>query len=470
MKPPKTVDISVRIALIAVVAACPAFAARQCSAQEPADSREVFRALGVEDEYFDRLADGLPIGREERDSLFRVMHRLRKFPTEKQKRWAMDSKLLETALVRPKDYRGQIFSLRGRILDVKPLTVPKEDAERYEMKVYYCCMLKLDSLRQPIVVFTENVPRQWKNGAKPNTEGGALGVFMKNANLFSEAPPGETNLMPVFAAARIAWYPNNLLGRLGMDVGLLDTVENQEPLTKEESPAFYEMLAAVGRAQPGQLADQAKANLPKMPQKFRWTDSFGQDQYSIVPLFNDAQNQTGRLVMLRGTTRLVEKVHVEPEIAAEYGFDHYFNVMLVTADSQGNPLTFCVLELPEGMPQGSKTRYAEDIQIAGFFFKTWSYDVQVRSDKTDKTITRKQLSPLLIGRSLVWRPESPRSQTGMNTIVAVVFIAAMFAIWFVAWRSSRNSRRWVDQALDKQPDFTNIDNLGNDINEQDRQP
>lgn len=458
MKPSKTAEISVRFALTAVVAAaCLAFVVCPAAAQEVTDSRDVLRQLGVDDEYFDRLADGVAISQQERDSLLRVIHRLRKFPTEKLKKWALDSDQLETALLQPKSYRGQAFRLRGRILDIKPLKVPREDAERYEMKTYYCCMLKLESLNQPIIVFTENVPDQWKNGAKPNAEGGALGIFMKNASLTSNASPSGSNMMPVFVAPRLAWYPNDLLGQLGMDVGLLDTVEHKVSLTEEEGPAFYEMLAAVSRAKPGELLRQAKNNLPKTPEKWRWTDSFGQDQYSIVPLFNDAVNQMGRLVVLRGTTRLIEKVHIEPEIAKEFGFDHYYNVMLVTADSQRNPLTFCVLELPKGMPQGSKIRYAEEVQIAGFFFKTWSYKVQIHSDDTDKTKTRMQLSPLLVGHSLVWRPESKTSQTGINFIVGGIFVAAMFIIWFVAWRSSRTERRWVDQAIGGQPDFGNID-------------
>lgn len=440
-----------------MIAACLAsVTARPAVAQELTDPRDVLRQLGVDDDYFDRLADGAPINRQERESLLRVIHRLRKFPAEKLKKWAMAPDLLETALLQPRDYRGQVFRLRGRILDIKPLKTPKEDAERYEMKTYYCCMLKIESLKQPIVVFTENVPAQWKNGAKPNAEGGALGVFMKNANLTSKAPSGEANMMPVFVAPRLAWYPNDLLGRLGMDLGLLDTVEHQVPLTKEESTAFYEMLAAVGRAKPGELLKQAEKNLRKIPIKWRWTDSFGQDQYSIVPLFNSAESQVGRLVALRGTTRLIEKVHVEPEIAKEYGFDHYYNVMLVTADSQKNPLTFCVLELPEGMPQGTKVRYAEDIKIAGFFFKTWSYPVQI-TDDSGKPKTRTQLSPLMIGRSLVWRPETKPAQTRINIIVGVVFVAAMFVIWFIAWRSSRTERRWVDQAIGGRPDFSNLD-------------
>ena len=187
------VDIPVRLAFAAVIAACLAsVAARPAVAQELTDPRDVLRQLGVDDDYFDRLADGVPINKQERESLLRVIHRLRKFPAEKLKKWALAPDLLETALLQPKDYRGQAFRLRGRILDVKPLKTPKEDAERYEMKTYYCCMLKIESLKQPIVVFTENVPNQWKNGAKPNADGGRVGRFYEKRQPYLRIAVGRS--------------------------------------------------------------------------------------------------------------------------------------------------------------------------------------------------------------------------------------------------------------------------------------
>ncbi|MBN1395268.1 MAG: hypothetical protein JW959_09610 [Pirellulales bacterium] len=428
-------------------------AAAPVAKKEFSDPREQFGALGVEEKYFAQLADGKRISKEERETLLRIMFRLRIFPPLDLESWALDSGLLQTAARNPKDYRGQIFRLRGRVLEVRPHKPHADAAERYELPEFHLCQLKLDEFDQPVVVFTENVPSQWRLGAKPDADGGALGVFLKLVK-------GDA---PIFVAPRLAWYPNDLLGRLGMDVGLLDTVVNQEKLVEKDRHAFYSMLAAVGRAKPGQLLKQAEENLPKIPATWRWTDEAGQDCYSVVPLFNDAvknpKSQQGRLVALRGTTRLVEKVLVEPEIAAQYGFDHYYQLMLFTEDSQGNPLTFCLRELPKGMPFGNIPQYAESVYVAGFFFKTWSYDIRKPSDEPlspGESKVRRQLSPLLIGSSLVWRPPPPpASQTQLNVIIGGLFIAAMIVIWIVAWRSMRRERHWVDKAIGGPPtDFT----------------
>ena len=425
--------------------------AKKAKRRSSDNPREQFRALGVADTYFDRLADGKPMTADERESLLRIMFRLRIFPAFDLHRLALDPELLDKAIQQPKDYRGALFRLRGRVEKVIPLEPSPDAAERYELKTYYACWLKLDSPKTSALVFTETVPKRWRKGASPDSAGGALGVFLKL----------DATDRPIFAAPRLAWYPDNLLGRLGMDVGLLDTVEHQKRLTEQDSPAFYAMLAAVGRAKPGELVERAEENLPKVAAERRWTDPAGRQLYSVVPLFNKPKKEEGQLVALRGTARLVEEVHVtDPDIVAQYGIDHYYELMLFTEDSQGNPLTFCVRELPKGMPVTTGPRYGESVLVAGFFFKTWGYDVRRSPDeviKPGESKTRIQLSPLLIGRSVVWRPPPPpASQTRTNVIIGVLFIAGMLVVWLVAWRSTRREHRWVDQALGGPPKLDNL--------------
>ncbi len=107
------------------------------------------------------------------------------------------------------------------------------------------------------------------------------------------------------------------------------------------------------------------------------------------------------------------------------------------------------------MPHGNIPNYRESVLVAGFFFKTWSYPIRRQSDEAlepGESKTRIQLSPLLIGRSLVWRPP-PKStdQTRTNVIVCVLFVAAMIVVWVVAWRSMRREHRWVDKAIGAPP-------------------
>ena len=88
---------------------------------------------------------------------------------------------------------------------------------------------------------------------------------------------------------------------------------------------------------------------------------------------------------------MVEEILVnDPDIVARFGIDHYYQVSLFTDDSYDKhwnpqPLTFCLRELPEGMPYGNLPRYGETVRMAGFFFKTWSYAVPRCSTPSQKS-------------------------------------------------------------------------------------
>jgi hypothetical protein len=101
------------------------------------------------------------------------------------------------------------------------------------------------------------------------------------------------------------------------------------------------------------------------------------------------------------------------------------------------------------MPYGNLPRYGEAVRVAGFFFKTWSYAVPRMADSSlqpGDPKTRRQLSPLLIGRSLTWYPVPKPADTTVSTMVIVgLFAAAMAIVWLVAWRSRRRERTWLDR-------------------------
>ena len=61
------------------------------------------------------------------------------------------------------------------------------------------------------------------------------------------------------------------------------------------------MLAAVGRAEPGQLLRQAEAELPQVPRRVAPDRPGRPPGYSVKPLFNEPETQRGRLVELLGT-------------------------------------------------------------------------------------------------------------------------------------------------------------------------
>ena len=203
---------------------------------------------------------------------------------------------------------------------------------------YFRCRLQLDSPEQTVEVYTEHVPEAWQKGARPDAPGGAMGVFLKLGGRPAGATAGlssSAGVTAIFAAPRLAWYPDDLSGRLGMDVGLLDTVQDQKELTGGEQEAFYQMLAAAGRAEPDELLRQAEAALPNSPEKCRWTDPDGKEFYSVVPLFEEPAAHRGELLFFQGTAREIKEVRVDdPAIAARFGFDHYYQVSLFTGDCE----------------------------------------------------------------------------------------------------------------------------------------
>ncbi len=454
-------------AIVVFLAAVCLSAAARAEDPLPTTPREMFRTLGVADSCFEQLTNDVALDSEETDSLLRILYRMRQFPPADLESWALDQEKLGEAVRRPGTFRGSIFQLRGQVLDVVPLRPTKDQSERYEMKRYFRCRLSLDSPARIVDVFTEQVPAAWQNGVRPKVEGGALGAFLKIGPKTGKQSP------LIFVAPRLAWYSDDLLGRLGMDYGLLDDLISQKKLTDRQREildrdAFYAMFAAVNRAAPGQLVEEADAALPHVSAKRRWINREGQEQYSVVPLFNEPASQVGKLVVLSGTARRIEKIHVDdPEIVARYGFDHYYMVSLFTEDCYaptasapedylGNPVTFDILELPEGMPYGSQPHYGEAVRIAGFFYKTWQYRVQKNADvaPTPGEKTRPQLSPLLIGRSLVWNPPTKAAdQTTSNVVIISLLFLAMLIIWVVAWRSSRREKRWVAGATAGPPKF-----------------
>ena len=219
-----------------------------------------------------------------------------------------------------------------------------------------------------------------------------------------------------------------------MDAELLDTLRDRQKIGPPQRECFYQMLAAVGRAKPGQLLRRARQELKKE----------GKTSFSAVPLFNDPGDQRGRLVSFSGAARRVVKVRVQdPDIVERFGIKYYYEIYLFTPDSQDNPLVFCVRELPEGMPTGSDPRYSQQVEVAGFFLQTWSYRPEL-ANEPDGNPDARQLAPLLIGREPRWSrpPQAAGTSPLYGLIAGGLFILLLAAIWLAVWRSAKKDRRF----------------------------
>ncbi|HLA84364.1 MAG TPA: hypothetical protein VJL29_06195 [Thermoguttaceae bacterium] len=402
------------------------------------DSRQLMRLAGIDDAQWARFEDGRPWNEPQQETLQKILLRLAALPVEDVERLARPSIDWKRLRSDPGEYRGQIVRLHGRIQSLDVLSLSEEMAQRFGVKRYYRIELMPDDAPGPVVVFARTIPRAWQAGGRVDQPAGAWAMFV---TLEGNDAAGAR---PAFAAARVAWYPSDrLLGRLGMDVGLLDELVDSKPLRAEERECFYQALAAAERSKPGQLRDEAARQLARTKNK----------RYSVEPLFNAPARQRGRLVILSGTARRALRVRVEePDIRRRLGIDHYYEIYLSTDDSQRNPVVFCVGRLPEGMPTGEGPGYAEAVTVAGFFLKSWAYasGLSARPGQGDRSAPL-QLAPLLVGREAVWhKSKPPAASLFWGSAAAVALMLVLLGIWF--WLRKSNRRRAVDSRRRKPTD------------------
>ncbi|MDZ7617163.1 MAG: hypothetical protein U1E05_09175, partial [Patescibacteria group bacterium] len=258
-------------------------------------SRDLLNRFGIDNSQFARLSDHQPFGSDDEETTLRVMYRLDRFRVVDVERWAHPQFDIAEVFSAPAASRGELFWLAGRVTKIERLEPPPEVAERFDLPAFYRCTMMLEPRNQPAQVLVRHIPIEWKIQEGPvNERASAYGIFLKFGGHDVE------DAMPVFVTPHMAYYPSTLLGDLGMDVGLFEDIQNRRPLTAEDREAFYQLLAAAGRAKPGQLHQAAQQGLAKATDLTAWTDRQGNRRWSVVPLFNEASRQHGVLVELEG--------------------------------------------------------------------------------------------------------------------------------------------------------------------------
>lgn len=399
------------------------------TAQPFASAREMLETMGVDQSHFDLLVDGQPLDLNEQEPLLRILFALRKSPQSEIVRFARDGFRLPASGDESGALRGEIFRLSGhvtRVTEEKPLA---EVVDRYEMKRYYRCQATLAGGKRA-TVFALTIPQAWPRDQDFSERFSCAGLYLKLG-----APAEEELPMPIFATQRLAWHAEGLLGDLGMDAGLFDTVQNKTPIRAEERECFFDLLYAAGRVNPQEL--------------FALTDRAPGEDYSVIPLFNEPDKQHGKLVALTGTARRAILVKLDPETEAEeirrLGIDHYYQVEIFTGDSQSNPLVFCVRELPPDMPRGP--HIYETVRIPGFFFKTWAYRLQRLEGQQEQG---HQLAPLLVGNQLRWTPADTSRNPWIGAISGGLFIVVMLVGWLGITAYNRSDRKFHKRVMTKQ--------------------
>ena len=450
--------------LCLLLIAAPGLALAQSAANEQASQlAELLDLAGWSPKRVDALATEVDPGYQEQVERIGLSLRLQQFEP-----------VLRAAAKRRQDRARRVA---GTLLEVTTITLREEDAERLGLIEFYVCRIRPrqstgtiahvmlpalpkslatagDTLQQPVeFVGLELTPERRASGAGKPAQ-----------NPPAEELPQDNRLL---VAPRLAWLPQkpspglvnfgeSVLGGLGYDIGMLDQLTDGKALLAEESEAFYQLLAAVKQTGAHQLSRFARSNLPRYAEGWRpelATNSLArvvveladEKQYSVAPLFNDALSQRGELFVFDGLVRRAVRIDAtDSNIAQQLGVDHYFELELFTEDSQNLPLVFCVLQLPPGFPTGDTI--SQDARLSGFFLKRWAYRTRKQAvGPAGQARDKRQLAPLLIGRSPIPLAAPPRSTTQTELLAGGGFVVALLAIWWMLWRFGRGDRQFDEQ-------------------------
>jgi len=410
---------------------------------------ELLELYGIAESQLKMLTDGQPLGAEDEETLVRMLYQMPRFPLDALQRWSAPRLDVASLVAAPAEHRGDAFVLTGRAKQLRRVTLAPEIAQRFEFSDYYLVTIESEDPPCRLEVCTRAIPQLWRPG--PLDE-----PVSAQALFFKTSESGEVPSL-VFVSPRVAWHPDRVdearfvsadqlvLAGLGMDIGLFDALRerNRKGIESGDSECFYQLLAAVGRAAPGQL-DQAAQHDPP----------FG-------PLLQAPRANQGKIFSLRGTARRVTKILIgETNLRDRFGFDHYYQIDIFV--SLGNqvvrlgdpaatgdvptfennyPITVCARQLPPGLSEGDDLR--QEVRVAAVYFKLWSYRSEYISSFDDRQL---QIGPMLIGNDLELIEVKPTRNPWVGVIAGVLFVVILGVTWFGVWRTSRNDRRFELEA------------------------
>ncbi len=434
---------------------------------------EVLALADWDESRLSKFADREPLSADEQLEIWRFIERLAMLdPVWMHRQYGRDvtpRELVES----PGAYRGQLVRLRGSARKVEVDEPSPEDRKRLSIESFYRTTIEVDGM--PIVVTTPEVPGRWKDLVPLDQPAEVSGILVKLAS----GPLGEAT--PYLVATRIAWFPTqvelptvnygmSILGILDIDVATFDRLLQRRSLTRQDAPAFYQVLAGLGRSSVRQLqgaadrqlrqlatnweerlAEAEKINDPKRARLARTVIKEAEEgRYSVAPFFNTPHEQVGQIASFKGVVRSALRVEVEPQTAYLHGgLDHYYQLALFTPDSQNYPIFFCVRALPDGFPLGEDVNVT--VRIAGFFLKMWQYRSRTETDETGgrgpshETVASLQ-APLFVGITPeVISPPSRDRSWGYAAAGGIVLLLACVCV--IEWVRNRRDRYYANTTL-----------------------
>ena len=440
-QPPRTVATAIVLCAVAASLACPGSAA---DAEAPAAAP--LTAAAYLDRFDVAAADREAVGTidawsEERlDIGLRILARLTSAPPELRIAWARAAVPPETVVAAAVSESDQPIHVVGQAVLVRELPLSPDLSERHARQTVHLVRI-VDSDGLAVDVLAEHVPEAWARDIAIDEPADAVGILLARGT-GPPLEPGNEAPSLTLVSPRVAWRPGTPLGSLGMDYGLFDGVQDGRKLLASDADAFYDMLAAAGRATPEGLETAAGGVSDVLE--------------LIDPQVQWLETHRGNPVRIRGTARRAIRIAIDdPFRRSQLGTDHYWEVYVFVRTptpvqihgrvQDTYPMVACVRELPQGMPTGE--RISEEVDVAGFAFKRYRYPTAAGRgaagrDAAGRDAATDQESPLIVGRTLRWFPDTePPAARQLDRVLGPVLIVLILLLVVAGWATSARSRK-----------------------------
>lgn len=392
-------------------------------------------------------------------NIVKLLYRIKKTSPKSRSKFAIHSKNVtwDKIATTPEEFRCWVFQRRLTLKKVTKHRFAEAEAEAPIKGVFICeCE---NELQQSVTVLSRTIPRKIRIDTKLDEPIGISGFLYARAKETNEEATPST----VLIVDRIAWFPavaqadiatrsHVKLASAGVDIGLLDRVEesNTQRLGDRDSEAFFQMIAAMEKI--------PAHDAPSSPLNFS-------------DLMKNAKSNFGDQAKIKGVVRSATEVFISnPDIKQRLGVSKYFQLMMfpdldggkvVVKNKSGEdleyrrfPITVCCLELPEGMTAQDVER--KPLVVDGFFYRFWKY----QSDLTDTAGTSGQVSPLIMAKTAT----TIESQEGQLNFILLVFmsmlivgVAILIGYYRVVDRRQKSHGQKILDALPDKIDLTGVE-------------
>jgi len=426
-------------------------------------SRDFFELLDLTDSYLEMLQDDRPLDEQEEEAILRILNRVKRVPPPRITKWLeLETPWAEIAET-PRPFRLRYFLLTGHVQSIEIRELIPEAAELFEFDHYYELTLQLDEEEgptTPVTLVVRELPLRWQKAREKGLDlsgqrVSAAALFMKTTHA-EEEPPSYA-----FATARLSWHPeepsealgvaadHTLWAARGMDIAEFDKVRDRVEFSPLEREAFYQLMGAVR---------QGEVPTDRPPLRLDVAEVLSLSAQPKDKLLSELELLRGQQMTAEGRVWRVAKILIEDEdIERRLGIDHYYEItMFVRLDTpivsqrgddessrkqfrEEYPILACVTELPPGVEVGESLRLPA--RITGPLFKLWAFRSGFMS-ADDRS--RRQISPLLIGRRLTLTEEPtgpPVDEFAWKLLLLILAIGVVGVAFGVVMARGANRRR-----------------------------